>query len=123
MQCSDYDEGKTDLEKIYKGNCTTMATFVLITEEYYGGEDRLKVFRKKSDAERFADTISDDIDRVVFETTLPINVNTVFVTVTEESYGGGPNKIKLFSIREEAENYGQSINGELDTVVLERVVE
>ena len=102
-----------------------MSAFVVITENCYGGEDILKVFRQKSDADRFAETISNNTDRIVFETALPINSDKVFVTVTEEYYGGGSDKIRLFKTREEAKVYGESVNdnGKLDTVALERVVE
>ena len=101
-----------------------MSAFVVITEDYYGGEDNLRVFRQESRAKAFAETISNDTDRIIFETSLPGNSNKVFVAVTEEYYGGGTGKIKLFTTREEAEKYGGSINDnmKLDTMALERIV-
>jgi hypothetical protein len=104
-----------------------MFAFVVITEDYYGGENNLKVFKQKINAQQFADTITNDLERFIFETALPTisNSNKVFVTVTEEWFGGGIDKIRLFQTQEEAEQYGLSINenGNLDTIALERLVE
>lgn len=71
--------------------------------------------------QRFAN----NTDRIIFEAEPPTNSDKVYVTATEEWYGGGSDKIKLFDTREKAENYVESINknGKLDIVVLEKVME
>lgn len=101
-----------------------MSAFVVITEDWYGGDHKIKVFRKRSDAENYANTLPNDTDRIVFETPFPKDTNTSFVLVTEEWYGGGSNKIKLFRTNEEAKRYGESVNenGRLEAIVLERTV-
>lgn len=100
-----------------------MSAFIVVTENYYGGESMIKVFREQNQADTYAECIYLNGDRVILEVELPANVKKVFITVTEEWYGGGE-KIKLFETREEAEKYGEVIsNGELDTLSLELVVE
>lgn len=56
-------------------------------------------------------------------------MTTVYVTVSEEWYGGAgesrddENYVKVFSIRSAAEAYANSVCGDLDIMIVERTLD
>lgn len=101
-----------------------MSAFIVATEDFYGGGSQIKVFRSWENADSFAQSIAQK-DTIIIESRLPADTKMAFVVVTEEWYGGGINKVRAFSVRDEAERYSREvgINGQLDTAVFEKIIE
>ena len=109
-------------------NTTTTAmtnstpVFVVLTEQYYGGEHLIRVFKHSQEAQQYTNTIPDSLDVLVLDTfvsSVPDN-NTLFVVVTEEYYGGGSDNVKVFTSKHDADTYADTVGSlhNLDTLVL-----
>ena len=100
-----------------------MSAFIVLTESCYGGRDAVKLFRKETDADTYAESIP-ELDAVVIVILLPDETDKVYVTLTEEFYGG-EEIIEAFATSEEAEKYISNINkgGSLDVIVKELLLQ
>ena len=97
--------------------------FVAVTEEFYGGEEDSRVFRKEDDAERYADAYTKR-DCIVIRVPFigDINAHTVFMIVTDQWYGGGEDKIRVFEKVDDSRAYVESLhaNNNYDVLALEK---
>lgn len=83
--------------------------FVVVTEDWYGGEDKVQVFKDKLEAENYSCSGSEDIIILDF----PEQSGRIYIRVTEEYYGGD---VKVFTSKEKAREFDQN----LDIMILER---
>lgn len=93
-----------------------MSVFIVVTEECYGGDEKIKVFREKDAAEKYAGKLPDYLDHLIVERSIKEDEKKVYLKVTEEYYGG-EDKIRVFDTKEKAE---KCQCGNLDTIVLEK---
>lgn len=113
MPSSTYTNASTD----------SIPVFVVLTEEYYGGEHLIRAFTHLQGAEEYTNTIPDTLDIIVVDAVVPSvpDTNTLFVVVTEEYYGGGSDKVKVFTSKHDADAYAEQVGAQynLDTLVLQ----
>ena len=94
--------------------------FVVITEQYYGGGENIKVFKTKNEATEYVNEHGGELDMTILEPKINNNSKTVYVVATEECYGVTENSI--FCTNEEAVEYSSKLlqrNMELDNFVFE----
>ena len=105
-----------------------MLAYIVLTEDFYGGEDDINIFTNKEDAEIYAGIMSEQRKCAVIERPLPSDNAIIYLVVTEAWFGGetfdGQDKIQVFKTEEEAEDYQYIINdhGETDTLVLTKYI-
>ena len=80
-----------------------MKIFVVITEEYYGGSDKIKIFKTENDAEEYVYKHNDGLDMIILEPEINENCNMAYIVATEDCYGVTENSI--FDKHNDAKEY------------------
>lgn len=98
--------------------------YVVVFEESYGGKEIVKIFKEKCNAQKYLEEFSDELNGMVIKTDLPAT-NTVYITITEENYGGERSRVGVFETSENAERYAKHIrtNRKLNVLVIERQID
>lgn len=94
-----------------------MLGFIVVTESYYGGLETVKLFRKRSDSDTYAESIP-ILNAIVIKILLQDGCDSFYVPFTEEWYGG-TTLTEAFKTADEAEKHIPKINkdGSLDVIV------
>ena len=99
------------------------SVFTVITEQRYGGDDNVKVYRNRSDAEYYANILT-GFDATILETPNVVD-NIVYIVVTENYYGSfDTSDAQTFSHYDDAIKYVNIIDSktDIDTTILQRDV-
>lgn len=95
--------------------------YVIVTDEAYGGKDKIKIINSKREAKQYIENSSDKLRKIMIMSDSSLS-GDVYVTVTEEQYGGGKNKVGLFENKKIAEMYARHIskNGNFNVLIIEK---
>lgn len=106
-------------------SCAHIMLYIVLTEEIYGGDDKIGIFDSQKESEKYSNYINKtyQLQTIIKKQELEAKSgNKVYSVITREPYGG-KNTFKIFKTESQASEYAETLNDINTLIVLDYISE